>query len=261
MKPFLVLLVAGSLIAGISLIEPIAQNPSYHQFADTRRLLGIPNFWNVATNVLFLISGTAGLRYLSDPIPGGILPSLLPIYRTFFAGILFTAIGSGWYHLGPANESLVWDRLPMTLAFMSLFAIVIGELVSVTLGRRLFVPLLLAGAGSVIYWWQGENVGSGDLRPYVLVQFLPMILIPLILLLYKSGFDRSGFIWGMIFVYAVSKLLEYTDYNVFDAGALISGHSLKHLVAAAAPLLFLHGLKTRQPLPNSDKRLADVPDI
>ena len=246
MKHGLLLLVAAGLVIGIFFVDPIAQDPAYHQFADARRLVGIPNFWNVTSNLLFLIVGVLGIRYLSGADLPGVLPGLMPAYRVFFVGILLTAFGSAWYHLGPGNDSLVWDRLPMTLAFMALFSIVLGEHVSEALGRHMLLPLLAAGAGSVFFWFVSESHGQGDLRPYALIQFLPMILIPLVLQLYPSRFDRTGFIWGMIVVYAAAKLFEYADYNVFRAALLISGHSLKHLIAAAAPLLFLRGLQTRR---------------
>jgi hypothetical protein len=247
MKHAVLIFVATGLIVGMFFADPIAQDAAYHQFADTRRVLGIPNFWNVVSNLLFLYAGVEGFRFLAMSAGPGVKPALLPLYRVFFGGVLLTTFGSAWYHIGPANSSLVWDRLPMTLAFMSLFSIVLAEQVSETLGKRLLLPLLLAGAGSVAYWWFTEMQGRGDLRPYVLVQFLPMLLIPLILIMYSSRFDRTGFIWAMIVVYAVSKLFEYFDYNVLALGGIVSGHSVKHLVAALAPLVFLHGLKTRRP--------------
>jgi hypothetical protein len=241
------------LIAGAFLLDPIAQDPAYHLFADTRQFLGIANFWNVASNILFLYAGIRGLHYLSTGDTSGILPSLIPAYRVFFIGVLLTAFGSGWYHSGPGLDSMVWDRLPMTLVFMSLFSIVLGEHISESFGRQMLLPLLLIGAGSVVYWLLTEGRGAGDLRPYVLVQFMPMMLIPLILLLYASGFDRTGFFWGVIGVYAIAKLFELFDSDIYRAGELISGHSIKHLVAGLAALLFLRGLKSRrakQPVPD-----------
>ena len=241
------LLISAGLIVGVFLLDPIAQQDAYHRFADSRRLFGIPNFWNVFSNVLFAYAGIAGLRFLARPGHPGIVAALLSSYRVFFAGLLLTAFGSAWYHANPGIESMLWDRLPMTLAFMSLFSVVIGEQVSVPLGRRLLIPLLIVGAGTVLYWWFGEASHRGDLRPYVLVQFLPMVLIPMMLVLYGSPFDRTGFIWQMIVLYAAAKVFEYIDYSVFSAGGLISGHSVKHIVAAIATLVFLHGLKHRTP--------------
>jgi hypothetical protein len=252
MRHSVLLLIATVLVTGAFLLDPIAQDPAYHLFADTRQFLGIANFWNVFSNILFLYAGVRGLQFLSAGDTSGILNSLMPAYRVFFTGVLLTAFGSSWYHSGPGHDSMVWDRLPMTLVFMSLFSIVLGEHVGESFGRQTLHPLLLVGVGSVIYWSLTEGSGAGDLRPYVLVQFLPMTLIPLILLLYASCFDRAGFFWGVIGIYAAAKLFELFDSEIYLAGELISGHSIKHLVAALAPLLLLRGLKTRrvkQPVP------------
>lgn len=247
MRHGILLLVSAALVIGVFSLDPIAQADAYHRFADSRSYFGIPNFWNVVSNVLFAYVGIAGLRFLARPGHPGVVAPLLPSYRVFFAGLILTAVGSAWYHGNPGIESMVWDRLPMTLAFMSLFSIVIGEQVSVPLGRRMLAPLLVAGAGTVLYWWFGEGDGRGDLRPYILVQFLPMVLIPIMLALYVSPFDRTRFIWQMIVLYAAAKVFEHIDYSVFSAGGLISGHSIKHIVAAVATLVFLRGLKHRVP--------------
>ena len=142
----------------------------------------------------------------------------------------------------------------MTLAFMSLFTIIIGEQVSAITAKRLFLPLLLVGAASVMYWAVTESRGAGDLRFYAIVQFLPLLLIPLLLLLYRSPFDRSGFFWGMIGLYAASKILEMLDRDIYELVRIFSGHSMKHVVAALAPLLFLYGIVSR------GRRQNDVPN-
>ncbi len=249
MSPRTILLIALSaiLIVAVFFIEPIPQDPSYHAFADTRTLLKIPNFWNVVSNIPFLMVGGAGLYYVRSQNHPGLLPDLSLAYLVFFAGIFLTGIGSAYYHYAPANRTLVWDRLPMTLGFMGLVAIIIGEHISVPVAKRLLIPLLIVGAGSVVYWAITEAHGSGDLRPYAIVQFLPMLLIPLILLMYRSAFDRVNFFWLVIVLYALSKLFEYFDYDVYAFGELISGHSLKHFVAAMAPLVLLWGFDSRRP--------------
>ncbi len=234
------------LIVAVFFIEPIPQDPSYHEFADTRSILGIPNFWNVASNLPFLLVGGLGFYYLRSKDHPGILPELHLAYLVFFAGILLTGFGSAYYHYAPDNATLIWDRLAMTLGFMGLLTIIIGEHISLTAAKRFLFPLLVAGVGSVVYWGLTEARGSGDLRPYGIVQFLPMLLIPLILLMYRSVFNRVSFYWFVIALYVFSKLFEYFDFNVYGFGELISGHSLKHVAAAVAPLVLLYGFYGRR---------------
>ena len=235
-------------IVAVFFIEPIPQDPSYHEFADTRSILGIPNFWNVASNIPFLLVGGLGFYYLRSKEQPGILPELHLAYRVFFAGILLTGFGSAYYHYAPDNATLIWDRLAMTLGFAGFFTIVIGEHISLPAAKRILFPLLVVGAGSVAYWGLTEARGSGDLRPYAIVQFLPMLLIPLILLMYRSVFNRVNFFWLVIALYVLSKLFEYFDFNVYGFGEFISGHSLKHVVAAVAALVLLYGFYSRRPL-------------
>ena len=244
------------LIASAFLIDPVSQDIAYHQFADARTFFSIANFWNVISNAPFLIVGGAGLWFLRIRDREGIVDSLYPAYIVFFIGVFLTGIGSSWYHVLPNNNTLVWDRLPMTIAFMALFTIVIGEHVYDKGARRLLIPLLIIGAASVFYWQYTESTGEGDLRPYVLVQFLPMILIPFILLAYRSWFFSRRLYFGMILLYAISKLFEYFDYNLFETGILLSGHSIKHVVAAAAPALFLYGIMNRRPAIMDDGRAS-----
>jgi hypothetical protein len=238
-----------ALLGGVAVLMqgPIAQADSYHLFADQRSLAGLPNFMNVLSNAAFVLVGGLGfvaLLRVPDP-PGGLLP-LRPAYLTFFAGALLIGIGSGCYHLAPDNASLVWDRLPMTLVFMALVAIVVGEHIDVRLGRQLLLPLLALGIGSVLWWWAGEREGRGDLRAYVLVQFLPMLLLPAVLLMYRSAFDSARPLWRLIGLYVLAKLVELGDAAIFGLGGVISGHTLKHLVAAAAMTVLLQALLGRQ---------------
>jgi len=243
---YLTLSVTTVAILAAFLFDPVAQDPAYHLFADDRTLLAIANFWNVTSNIPFLFVGGIGLVTLYSNMPPTITPALRPCYLVFFFGVFLTGFGSGYYHLEPNNQTLVWDRLPMTIAFMGFFAAIIGEYINADIGKKMLVPLLLIGFASVAYWAITENNGHGDLRPYALVQFLPMLLIPLILILFKSDRLESRYVWYMIAAYAVSKLFEAIDVPVYEMGHLMSGHAIKHIVAAVAPLILLFGL-TRNP--------------
>ena len=227
------------------MLDPIAQDPAYHQFADQRTILGIPNFWNVVSNLPFLVAGLFGLfsLFYSDRI--AILGEIKHAYLLFFAGVALVNFGSAYYHLWPGNETLVWDRLPMTFAFMALFAVIIGEFASLKTSQWVLWPLLVTGVVSVLYWHFTETGGHGDLRLYALVQFLPILLIPLLLLFFKSRFTNTGGYWAILFAYLIAKILEHFDEGMFISLGFISGHSLKHVVAAMGVFFLLRAYQNR----------------
>jgi hypothetical protein len=244
----LALLIAIATGAVIALLwyGPIPQSASYHAFADQRSLFGIPNFSNTLSNLPFFLVGVAGLVALRRGVPAGGLPPLRAAYLAFFLGAALLFPGSAWYHLAPSNHTLVWDRLPMTIAFMAFFAIILGEHVRPRLGARLLLPLLGVGVASVLAWWLSDNGTGGDLRLYVLVQYLPMLLIPVIVLTYPPALRPTGYVWALVAAYAIAKLLELLDGPVLSTTGMVSGHALKHLVAAAGMLVFLIGLFRRR---------------
>lgn len=232
-------------IIGVLLLDRIPQDLAYHAFADQRAFAGIPNLFDVLSNLPFLVVGLAGIYSLSGQ-QLQLDRELRPAVVVFFLGVVLTAFGSAFYHLQPDNATLVWDRLPMTLAFMGLVAFVIGEYVRIDFGRALLWPLLVLGVGSVVWWQYTEKIGSGDLRFYGLVQFLPMLLLPLVLLLYPPRWSRGTGYWIVGSWYLLAKLLEFFDRTIFDLTGLISGHTLKHLAAAMAAWWLLRMLRRRE---------------
>ena len=219
-----------SLVACVSLLffGRIPQDPSYHQFADTRTLLGIKNFWNVLSNLPFLLIGGYGLwrgRFLNDC-------SYQLDYQILCISILSVGLGSAYYHYDPTTPTLLWDRLPMTVAFMALFSMLLKERVMTekTLPlTRLFVAL---GIASALYWYWTEKQGVGDLRAYAVVQFLPILLAPAILWLFDSRYSNGKFLFMALLYYIGAKLFEHFDKEVFALGELLSGHTIKHLLAS-----------------------------
>lgn len=245
----IIVILSAVIAASVFLYIPaIPQDIGSHNFADQRKFFEIPHFSNVVTNLPFLVIGSMGTRLVAlNRFPGG-LPELHTAYALFFIGIFLTGLGSAYYHLNPNNETLVWDRLPMTISFMAFFAIVIGENIAIETGNRLIYPLVIAGMLSVVYWYRGELHQQGDLRFYGLVQFMPMLLIPLILITGRSRFVNNGYLWGLLGAYAAAKLAEYGDHALYRQSVFLSGHSFKHLIAAAGVWFFLLGLKKRQRL-------------
>ncbi len=231
-------------VVAVLFLPPLPQDPAYHAFADQRRLLGIPNALNALSNAPFVLVGALGLALAPRAEAIGERAALL----TLFAGIALTGFGSAYYHLAPDNVTLFWDRLPMTLAFMSLLAMTIGERISLRAGRQLLPALLAVGAGSVLYWLLGELAGAGDLRAYALVQFFPLLAIPLMLLLFPPVYTRAGDLIVALGWYALAKVFEALDAQVFAAGRLVSGHTLKHLASAVAMAWILMMVKRRRPV-------------
>lgn len=240
---FLITIISLFSVVAIFFIDPIKQDLAYHQFVDTKTIFGIPNFWNVISNVPFFFVGIYALTHFNRM---RIIPEMGVAYWLFFFGVSMVAFGSGYYHYSPSNDTLVWDRLPMTVAFMSLFAIIISEFIDVRRGAILLIPFLLLGVFSVFYWQWSESNGVGDLRFYALVQFLPIVLIPIILLCYPTRFVNITGYWLLLLAYVVAKILEYFDAGIFQLlGGMNSGHSIKHVAAAIGVMLLFLGFKNR----------------
>ena len=248
-NPRIILLLLSSVIMAlfITLVPPFSQDPVYHNFADQRYIFGIPHFWNVVTNIPFLALGITGFFKIQKQELTGILPDLFRAYLTFFLGLVLTGLGSGFYHLDPSNSTLVGDRMAITISFMSFFVLIFGESISTKTASRLLLPLLFLGLSSVVYWNITEKLGTGDLRFYALVQFLPMLLIPLMLLFYGSCLSGRRWILAILLVYGAAKITEMYDHQIYELIGF-SGHSLKHLIAAFGAFLFLKGLEVRKPI-------------
>lgn len=222
-------------------MEPIAQDAGYHLFADAEKHLNIENMKNVLSNLFFVAAGFIGLVRIRRLPPF----STARMWQFFFWAILFVGFGSAYYHLKPDNNNLVWDRLPMTLGFTTLTSCIIAERISLKTGRILFLPSIAAGISSVFYWWLTENAGIGDLRPYILIQYLPMLLIPLILLLFPQKSNK--FYWLLFVSYILAKIFELQDDAIFALTNMkISGHTLKHLTVGAGLLFFSVSSTKRQ---------------
>lgn len=240
-------------------VPPIAQDPAYHHFADGRRLFGVANGLNVASNLPFLLVGLWGLGRVLPARAGKPSSAFIASrerwpYVFVCAGVALTGLGSAWYHLIPDTGRLVWDRLPMTLVFMGLLAAVVAERVDVAAGLALLPLFLAAGLGSIVYWYATEAAGAGDLRPYALVQFLPALAIPLMLWLFPARYTRGGDVLIVLAIYGAAKLFEALDGWIFARSGIVSGHSLKHLTAALACWWLLRSLLARRAILNKETR-------
>jgi hypothetical protein len=243
--------------AGATLAAPrLAQPQWYHDFADQRCLLCVPHALNVLSNLPFVLVGLVGLWFTLKPHPfhrrAFIHPAERWLFVTLFAAIVLTGIGSAYYHADPTNARLLWDRLPLAVAFMALFAAVIADRVSARAGITLFLPLVLLGASSVVYWHVSELRGAGDLRPYLFVQLFPLLAVPLMLLLLPPRYTRGADLVAALVCYLLAKALELLDAQVYAHGQVVSGHTLKHLVAGLSGLWLVVMVVKRRPVGHSE---------
>ena len=246
---FLAAFALAVIVAALTL-PPLPQPPAYHRFADQRTLLGIPGFFNVVSNLAFLLVGSAGVVLcLRNRSPNGsqrlLDPSIRWTYLVLFAAVALTCIGSAYYHLAPDNSRLTWDRLPMSVGFMALLAAMISERIHPRAGVALLGPLVLTGVASVLYWHWGETAGTGNLQPYVAVQAFAIFAVLLIILLFPPRYSRGTDMLVAVALYAFAKGAEFYDGEIYSAGQFVSGHALKHLLAALAIFWILRMLWKR----------------
>lgn len=238
---------------------PIPQFAQYHQFADRSTLLGVPHGADVWSNLGFALVGGWGMLRLW-PAPAA--PSHHAGrhgYRLFLAGLLLTAAGSSLYHLAPDDARLVWDRLPIALACAGLLAAVRAEsqpLPDARRDARWLGALAVLSVLSVFWWYATALRGAGDLRPYLLLQGLPLILIPLWQAQARAPWrDRVAF-GAALLLYGAAKLAELNDHALLAALGVVSGHTLKHLLASAAAAVLVARLVARRAVPACACRAA-----
>ncbi len=253
-----------AVVVGVLQFEPIPQDPAFHDFADTRPLFGISNFGDSVSNLGFAVAGLWGLWFiLAGPARERFsgTAEALP-YLAFFAAVACVSIGSTYYHLEPTTERLFWDRVPITVSFMALFAALIADRIHSDAGNKVLLPLLVVlGLCSLLYWDWSEAQGRGDLRFYGLVQFYPIITLPLIIWLFPEGrlTTRRHLVWVIVW-YGLAKAFEHFDDEVFFLlDGYTSGHSLKHIAATASAFVILHMIADRTAVHAADARQVNPP--
>lgn len=224
------------------LLNPIPQPQAYHNFADQRSWFGMPNSWNVLSNIPFALAGIWGLFLLFSHGRVHFIDNRerWP-WIAVSIGLILIAVGSSYYHLAPDNSRLVWDRLPMTIVFMSIVVALLCERINLLLGLCLWPVLLGIGLYSALHWQITD-----DLRFYIGVQIFTIVVI-LIMLLTPSAYTRSWDLLIVAMLYGFAILFDQFDHqvNMFNKG-FISGHTLKHLAAALAGIWLLRMVAKRK---------------
>lgn len=236
-------LLLGAAAVALLAHGPIPQWPDYHRFADGRTLFGVPHTLDVISNLGFAAVALWGWIELAPRRSDPTLARGWPGWALFLAALLLTSIGSTWYHLAPDDLRLLFDRLPIGLACAGLLAAVYAETHRSQRGTLHAALLALAAIGSVAWWYVGELRGAGDLRPYLLLQAAPLVLIPLWQAIHRAPrAERIAFAWA-IAGYVLAKVAELADRQIFDVLGAVSGHTLKHLLAALAAAVIVAGVR------------------
>jgi hypothetical protein len=218
-----------------NLFQPIQQDPGYHNFADPTGSL--------VSNLAFLAVALYGLRLWKTSSAAR---------RLAYLGCLLVSLGSAWYHAQPSDASLLWDRLPMTIVFAAVFTEAVASF-RTERARWMLWPLAALGMASVV-WWQA----TGDLRPYALVQFGPMLALPILIDFRRDRSLDTRPWWLLLGLYTLAKFLEIGDVWLHDLTAgLVGGHTLKHLAAAAALFAWTSGGVKRRQEETETKRHQD----
>lgn len=224
-------LVLLALLVGCFAAGEFLKTLTDQRYVDTRAFLGVPNFLNVASNLAFLAVGAAGLILCA----GTRRPPALAAWRVFYLGMVLTCFGSAWFHLAPGDATLVWDRSGMIIAFVGLAFAVIEQSTARRAPAILLVAALALGVASV-WWWRR----SGDMRLYSWMQLAPLacagtsVVLDWVAPAMRRALAAS-FAW-----YVLAKLAELYDAGIYAVtDHVVSGHTLKHLLAAASAAVIL----------------------
>ncbi|GAA6142922.1 hypothetical protein [Hydrogenophaga sp. 5NK40-0174] len=200
-----------------------------HPFVDARSFGGIPNAMDVLSNLPFLLAGIWGLRLLRHPGNAWVVENRSAA-SVFFVGLCLTALGSATYHWAPNAWTLVGDRLGMAVSFAGAMGLVLAHRADRSTAQiAMWGMLLLAAVSSAM------PAVHDQVLPWAVVQFGGVALILVAAAVRPDASKPRLAVGALIALYLVAKLLEMGDAWAFEAtGHWISGHSLKHLVAAMA---------------------------
>jgi hypothetical protein len=237
------LIIIAALLCIITfLVPPFPQPVSYHNFADKRGLFGIPNVYDVFSNIPLFIIGIYGIIFLLRYHLNQTSREEKILWVFFFAATVLSAIFSIYYHLEPNDLRLALDRIGLSLLFISFFLLMLIECLGKKIGLLLAPFLFLLGIGSVLYW-----IGSQDLRFYGLVQYGSLILLLPLFLFFPSTLPGKGFLFFALGLYTLGKICELWDEPIYQMlEKTLSGHTLKHLLSSGGALSLIAYLRCRK---------------
>lgn len=238
------------VLVALEVVPPLPEPHILRALVDERAFLGIANFLNVVSNVPLLFVGAWGVHFLTRGRPEAFVdPAEKRPYALLFLAVALTSFGSAYYHLAPDDDTgLMWDRLPMSVAFMALLSAVVVERINAKAGLGLLVALAVIGAASVVHWRWSILRSAEDILPYAVVQYGGILLAVAIALVFPSRYTRGGDLIVAGTLYALAKIAEVLDAQIYALGHVVSGHTLKHLIAAVSVGWLVRMLALRRPI-------------
>ena len=217
----------------LQFVWPLSQPASYHHFADERSLGMLPNASDVLSNLVILAAGLVNFRWVIRHAPHP--PPQFPAMTVAGPGLILTAFGSAYYHAAPSDASLVWDRLPMTIVFAGILAMLWTSVTRQRVGWVQMLILIAVSLGTIEYW-----LAFDSLWPYAILQFGGLAVVVGMTVARKVD---APFAWAMVIVfYGLAKIFESLDWQIWAlTGHLFAGHALKHIASgfAGAALLLI----------------------
>lgn len=232
------LALACGAMAAVAVFGPAVADPGAAQvFVDHRAWEAVPNAGDVLSNLAFLAAGLAGLWQLARVPLRAIDAMERAMAALFFVGLMLTAGASAWYHWVPEAAGLAIDRTGMSVAFAGLLGLAAGTRVSGRAAAALGLTALLLGP------FAARAALDGNVVPWALVQFGGAALLAWMACLRPRASALTVGWFGVLVAYILAKLFEANDAHVFAiSGELVSGHTLKHVVAALAALPVISAL-------------------
>jgi hypothetical protein len=226
-------------LIGVAYDIHIPQHDNYHAFADQRPLFNLPFAADVTSNLPFALAGIYGLVLILRQKYVGLGNIQLRLFGLSFIGLILTMAASGFYHVAPNNFGLSIDRLGMTSAFAGIVGLAISGRVSDRAGQAGALAILVFGPLAVAHWYE-----TGNLWLWSVVQGGGMLAL-LLLALRPARPDCFPVQLGWIIaLYVLAKILEGLDHQIYAwSHSMISGHTLKHLAAAAAAWPLIRALR------------------
>lgn len=245
--PWVVWLVYGAFLLAVGVfLPPLTQDLSYHHFVDVRVLWGIPRCGDVLSNLAILLPGVLGLVVMAGQKPKN--ESVWWVQTVFFGAVALTGLGSAYYHWAPDSQRILWDRLPLALVAACFPVLILVDRIQPKGAAKWATVLwLVFGPLTVLYWYWGDAQGAGDLWPYTLVKLVGILMCLVFWWVLPSRFSLSWVYPVVVVLYILAGVAEAKDAAVYNALGVISGHTLKHLLAGVAVVALAWMVAKRNP--------------